>query len=224
MTASAIPAPFKSRVFAPTGGQTGDYGAAELSGSPFSEAVLGDARLGLHRDVYDGNLTVAAHLAPGVTFTTVNGYRRFKSNEVFDADGVPAWYLEFAEDARGDQYSHESRFAFDGPTYRASFGWNVFLENSSQRVPFSTEEGTYLACSVNASFAAVRAALNRAGIATGTGCIAANGTIPATRATAVLTGGARTQLPYNSCSPNSATTTPIRCSPTAPSSQPPGWS
>ena len=27
---------FKSRAFAPTGGQTGDYGYAELSGSPFS--------------------------------------------------------------------------------------------------------------------------------------------------------------------------------------------
>ncbi len=42
---------FKSRVFAPTGGQTGDYGRAELSGSPFSAAVLGDSKLGLKRDV-----------------------------------------------------------------------------------------------------------------------------------------------------------------------------
>ena len=189
---------FKSRAFAPTGGQTGDYGVAELSGSPFSEAVLGDAKLGLKRDVYDANFTLTADLSPGVTFTTVNGFRRFNSNEVFDADGGPAWYLEFAEEAKGDQWSHESRFAFDGPTYRAAFGWNVFHENSFQRVPFSTEEGTYLACSVSGNFTAIRNGLNMAGIPTGPACVAANGTVPATRATAILTRGAATQLPYQS--------------------------
>ena len=189
---------FKSRAFAPTGGQTGDYGYAELSGSPYSAAVLGDAKLGLKRNVYDANFTLTADLAPGVTFTTVNGYRRFDSNEVFDADGGPAWYLEFAEDAKGDQWSHESRFNFTGRTYRASFGWNAFFENGQQRVPFSTEEGTYLACSVTGGFAGVRAALNAAGIPTGPNCVAANGTIPATKATAVLTRGAATQIPYQS--------------------------
>ena len=119
---------FKSRVFAPTGGQTGDYGYAELSGSPFSAEVLGKRKLGLTRNVYDANLTVAVDVAPGITFTTVNGYRRFDSLEIFDADGGPAWYLEFGEDAKGDQWSHESRFAFDGAHYRASFGWNAFFE------------------------------------------------------------------------------------------------
>lgn len=187
---------FKSRAFAPTGGQTGDYGYAELSGSPFSDAVLGKRKLGLDRNVYDANLTVTAELAPGVTFTTVNGYRRFDALETFDADGGPAWYLEFAEDAKGDQWNHESRFAFDGPRYRAAFGWNAFLENGYQRVPFSTEEGTYLACSVAGAYAGIRAALNQAGIPTGTACVAANGTIPATRATAILTRGRASVLPY----------------------------
>ncbi|WP_314373289.1 TonB-dependent receptor domain-containing protein [Sphingomonas paucimobilis] len=188
---------FKSRAFAPTGGQTGDYGYAELSGSPFSAEILGARKLGLHRDVYDANLTVAVDVAPGITFTTVNGYRRFDSREVFDADGGPAWYLEFGEDAKGDQWSHEGRFAFDGPRYRASFGWNAFFENGQQRVPFSTEEGTYLACSVTPDFAPIRQLLNMAGIPTGTACVAANGTIPATRATAILSRGALTSLPYS---------------------------
>lgn len=188
---------FKSRAFAPTSGQTGDYGYAELSGSPFSAEILGARKLGLHRDVYDANLTVAVDVAPGITFTTVNGYRRFDSREVFDADGGPAWYLEFGEDAKGDQWSHESRFAFDGPRYRASFGWNAFFENGQQRVPFSTEEGTYLACSVTPDFAPIRQLLNMAGIPTGTACVAANGTIPATRATAILSRGALTSLPYS---------------------------
>ena len=87
---------FKSRAFAPTGGQTGDYGYAELSGSPFSQQVLGKRKLGLDRNVYDANLTLTAELSPGITFTTVNGYRRFDALETFDADGGPAWYLEFA--------------------------------------------------------------------------------------------------------------------------------
>lgn len=190
---------FKSHVFAPTGGQTGDYGYAELSGSPFSKEVLGKRKLGLNRDVYDANLTVQVDLAPGVTFTTVNGYRRFDSLETFDADGGPAWYLEFAEDAKGDQWNHEARFAFTGDTYRASFGWNAFLEDGFQRVPFSTEEGTYLACSVAAAYAGVRQGVAAAGIPTGPGCVTAQGTIPAaTRATQLLTRGAATQIPYAS--------------------------
>lgn len=190
---------FKSRAFAPTGGQTGDFGVAELSGSPFSQQVLGDRKLGLKRNVYDANLTVAVDVAPGVTFTTVNGYRRFDANEVFDADGGPAWYLEFAEDAKGTQWSHEGRFNFTGEKLRASFGWNAFFENNSQRVPFSTEEGTYIACSVAGAYAGVRAVLNAQGIPTGPACVAPNGTIPAaTRATQVLSGGRLTQQAYAS--------------------------
>ena len=193
---------FKSRAHAPTGGQTGDYGYAELSGSPYSAAVLGARKLGLDRNVYDANLTITADLSPGITFTTVNGYRRFDALEIFDADGGPAAYLEFAEDAKGDQWSHESRFAFEGPKYRASVGWNAFFENNLQRVPFSTEEGTYLGCSVSAAYAGVRASLAASGVS---GCVAPNGTVTAARATAVLTRGAATQIPYQSVFTNYGT-------------------
>ena len=193
---------FRSRALAPTGGNGGDYSYAELSGSPYSASVLGAAKLGLKRDVYDANFTLAWELAPGVTFTTVNGYRKFNSNEVFDADGGPAWYLEFAEDARGDQWSHEGRFNFSGDKYRASFGWNGFFENNLQRVPFSTEEGTYLGCSVSAAYAGVRASLAASGVS---GCVAPNGTVTAARATAVLTRGAATQIPYQSVFTNYGT-------------------
>ena len=187
---------FKSRAFAPTGGQTGDFGNAELSGSPYSQASLGARKLGLDRNVYDANLTISADLAPGVTFTTVNGYRRFDALEIFDADGGPAAYLEFAEDAQGDQWSHESRFAFDGPKYRASVGWNAFFENGFQRVPFATEEGTYLACSGGLP-AANRAALAAAGVPSGAACVSPAGVVLATRATALLSGGRFTAIPYS---------------------------
>ena len=193
---------FRSRALAPTGGNFGDYSYAELSGSPLSAAVLGDAKLGLKRDVYDANFTLTAQLAPGVSFTTVNGYRKFNSNEVFDADGGPAWYLEFAEDARGDQWSHEGRFNFTGPKYRAAFGWNAFFENNLQRVPFSTEEGTYIGCSVTPSFAGIRSLLAANGVS---GCVAPNGTVTAAGATRVLTGGASTQVPYQSVFTNYGT-------------------
>jgi hypothetical protein len=177
---------FKSRAFPPTGGFGGkpfdDYGPAELSGSPFSQEVLGARRLGLKRDVYDANLTVSWELGDGLVLTSVNGYREFNSNEVFDADGGSPFYLEFAEDAQGHQFNHELRISYTNDRWRVFFGGNAFIENGFQRVPFSTEEGTYLACSVSPNFAAVRAGLNAAGIPTGTRCVAPNGTIPARRA------------------------------------------
>ncbi|WP_157177136.1 TonB-dependent receptor [Sphingomonas prati] len=198
---------FKSRAFAPTGGFGGkpfdDYGPAELSGSPYSESVLGARRLGLKRNVYDANFTLAWDVGDGVTLTTVNGYREFNANEVFDADGASVFYLEFAEEARGKQYSHETRLSYTDDHWRAFVGANAFFEKGFQRVPFSTEEGTYLACSVNPLFAGVRNILNAAGIPTGTGCVTAAGTIPATRATSVLTGGALTTAPYSSTFQNS---------------------
>ena len=86
------------------------FGKAHLGGSPLSAQVLGDDQLGLNREVYDVNLTASYEFAPGLTFTTVNGYRRFDSREVFDADGSAAWFLEFAEIAKGWQASHEGRF------------------------------------------------------------------------------------------------------------------
>ncbi|GAA3248722.1 hypothetical protein GCM10020258_02240 [Sphingomonas yabuuchiae] len=64
-------------------------------------------------------------------------------------------------------------------------------------MPFSTEEGTYLACSVARDFAPIRQILNGAGLSTGTACVAANGTIPATRATAILSRGTATVVPYS---------------------------
>lgn len=104
------------------------FGPANLSGSPYSAAALGDAQLGLNRDVYDLNLTVSYELDESLTFTTVNGYREFDSAEVFDADGSAAPFLEFAEIADGWQVSHEGRFAYADPSWRAAFGWNFFKE------------------------------------------------------------------------------------------------
>lgn len=181
--------PFVSRRLPTEAGPGNPFGVANLGGSPLSAEVLGDDQLGLTRDVYDANLTASWDFADGWNFTTVNGYRKFDSNEVFDADGSAAWFLEFAEDSRGWQASHEGRFSYRDPSWRAQFGWNVFVEDNFQRVPFSSEEGTFLQCA---------SALAGAPLIPGLGCINAAGVVEASRATALATGGRLTQVPYSS--------------------------
>ncbi len=176
--------PFVSGTLPATGGSVSPFDPVELSGSPFSETALGLRELGLERDVYDLNLTIEAELSDAVTLTMINGYREFDSLEVFDADGSAAFYLEFAELAEGRQFSHETRLSYDSPEWRGFVGLNYFRERGRQAVPFSTEEGTYLQCA--------------AGLIPGLPCVAPDGTVTAEQATALLTGGAATFLPYQS--------------------------
>lgn len=176
--------PFISGTFPTASGPADPFGDAYLGGSPVSESALGAEKLGLTRDVYDASLTLNWTVADDWTFTMVNGYRDFDSLEIFDADGSAAWYLEFAEDASGWQFNHELRFAYESERLRASVGWNAFVEDGSQVVPFSTEEGTYIQC-------AARAIANLA-------CVAADGSVPASTATSILTGGRATQIAYRS--------------------------
>jgi iron complex outermembrane receptor protein len=175
---------FKSGTYAPTGGSTSPYTYAEVAGSPLSAAVLGADQPGLNRNVYDINATAHYNIDGSLSFTFVTGYRKFDSNEVFDADGTQAWFLEFAEDARGKQFSAEGRVNYDTDTIHAFAGMNYFKETGSQRVPFSTEEGTYLQCAAR--------------LIPGLPCINAAGVVTAAQATAILTRGAASVLPYSS--------------------------
>lgn len=110
------------------GGPANAFGPANLGGSPFSAEALGDAQLGLNREIYDINLTTVYDLTDSLAFTTVNGYCEFDSREVFDADGSAAPFLEFAEIADGWQVSHEARFTYADPNWRAVWDWNFFKE------------------------------------------------------------------------------------------------
>lgn len=186
---------FKSGTFAPTGGNTSAYTFAEASGSPFSKQILGADDLGLTRNVYDGNLTARWTPDGPFSFTQILGYRKFDSNEVFDADGTQAFYLEFAEDARGEQLSSETRINYDSEKLRGFVGFTYFHEIGSQRVPFSSEEGTFLTC---ATVLTARPAFP------GLPCITAAGVVTATQATALATGGRFTSLPYTSTFKNAA--------------------
>jgi outer membrane receptor protein involved in Fe transport len=174
---------FTSGTFAPTGGTTSPYSFKEVSGSPFSRQVLGADQPSLTRNVYDVNLTINGKLGEAWSVTTIAGYRNFDSNEVFDADGTQAWFLEFGEDARGEQLSFESRVNYTSDNFRAFFGGNYFWETGFQRVPFSSEEGIFLQCAAR--------------LVPGLDCINnATGVVEAARATAILTRGAATVLPY----------------------------
>ncbi|MBO6526393.1 TonB-dependent receptor [Erythrobacter sp.] len=171
------------------GGAANAFEDANLGGNPAGAAALGDDQLGLNREVYDLNLTAEWQFADDWTFTTVNGYRKFDSAEVFDADGTAAPFLEFAEIAEGDQFSHEGRFTYSGSQLRASFGWNAFVEDGIQNVPFATEEGTYLQCLTT---------LFGAPLIPGIPCVAPDGSVPASQVTALVTAGAATAIPYAS--------------------------
>ena len=183
-----ISARFPAYLGAP-GGFRNAFGPANLGGNPAGAAALGNDQLGLKREVYDVNLTLSQQFEGDWTFTTVNGYREFDSREVFDADGTAAPFLEFAEIATGWQFSHEGRFAYASDTLRGSFGWNAFIEDGGQKVPFATEEGTFLQCLTT---------LFGAPLIPGIPCVAPDGTVPASGVTAIATGGAQTAIPYSS--------------------------
>ena len=183
---------FKSGSFPPTGGTTSPYSFAEIAGSPQSRQVLGLPEPALERDVWDLSGQLRYDLGGGFDLTVIAGHRSFDSLEVFDADGSQVWYLEFAEDASGKQKSFEGRVAYQGPRLRGFVGANYFAESGRQRVPFSTEEGTYIACTRIPAFAPLQAAIGNPP------CVAPDGTIPSAGATRLLTGGRFTTLPYSS--------------------------
>lgn len=153
------------------GGAANAFRNANLSGNPAGAAALGNDQLGLNREVYDANLTLSYQFENDWSFTTVNGYREFDSREVFDADGSAAPFLEFTEFAKGWQVSHEGRFAYTGTKLRGSFGWNAFIEDGRQNVPFATEEGVFLTC-LGGLFANPRRL-----------CVAPDGSVPSLGAT-----------------------------------------
>lgn len=171
------------------GGPANAFVDANLGGNPAGAAALGDDQLGLNREVYDLNLTADYSFGDGWSFTTVNGYREFDSAEVFDADGSAAPFLEFAEIADGWQFSHEGRFTYQGASLRASAGWNVFIEDGRQSVPFATEEGIFLQCLTT---------LFGAPLIPGIPCVAPDGSVPAAAVTGLATSGAATAIPYTS--------------------------
>jgi outer membrane receptor protein involved in Fe transport len=172
---------FKNGLYAPTGGDTSPYSFVEMSGSPYSEEVFGKEDLGVERTVNDVNLTANWNVSDNLTITSITAQRSFESLEVFDADGTQAWFLEFAEEAEGDQFSQEIRAVYTQDKLTSIFGASYFSEDGSQAVPFSTEESIFLNC--------------LGALGSGVPCINSDGSVNVL--TPVLTGGLATILPYS---------------------------
>jgi len=183
---------FKSGTFAPPGGDTSPFTFASLSGAPDSQETLGLAEPGLERDVFDINLTMRYDFNENWAITSITGYREFDSVEVFDADGTAAPYLEFTEDAIGDQWSQEVRVNYQRDGFAAFFGGTYFHEDGRQTIPFSTEEGVITECVTQAFGLGATPNVGALGL----GCVGADGSVPSLAATGILTGGALSALPY----------------------------
>jgi iron complex outermembrane recepter protein len=123
---------FKSGVIPTSRGDTNHFTAAELN--------RGSA-LGTDRTVV-GVTAIAEHkLSSQWTLTSITGWRQYDSYEDFDADGGRIFLLEFAEDARGRQFSQELRFNYnDGGRFTGFAGIGYFHENGAVRVPLYTDE------------------------------------------------------------------------------------
>lgn len=123
---------FKSGAFAPVGGDTRPFSAADLERGE---------DLGIDRQVYSGTLLVTHQLANGWQLRNITAARGFTSDEEFDADGTRAPALALNEIANGRQYSSEFRLEFDrGGRFAGFGGLSVFNESGSQRVPFYPDE------------------------------------------------------------------------------------
>jgi iron complex outermembrane recepter protein len=141
---------FKSGTFAPTDpttgtvlGTTDHFTGAALAATPGFE---GGRDLGLRRNLYSGTAQLSYKFAPAYTLFSQTAYRRYESEEVFDADGTSLPIAAIAEDARGDQFSQELRLNYDnGGRFNWFVGTTYFYENNSSRIPLQFNEPMLLA-------------------------------------------------------------------------------
>ncbi len=123
---------FKSGTFAPLGGTTNP--------NDFVDLERGE-ELGVDRNVWGITGILKHQLNSNWDLTSTTAFRRFDSDEAFDADGTAAPVLFFREIAEGDQFSQEFRFNFESDNKLSGFvGTNFFYENGSQAVPFILDE------------------------------------------------------------------------------------
>lgn len=130
---------FKSGVVPALGGTADPNEFATLS--TFGN-FLGGAPLGVERELYDVTAIINWDFADAWQVTSTSAYRQFDSLEVFDPDGTAFNIFTFAEDASGEQWSSDLRFAYDaGDKLTGFFGGGVFFEEGSQGVPLGINVG-----------------------------------------------------------------------------------
>lgn len=133
---------FKSGVIPALGGDTNPNSPASLN--TFGNFLGGDD-LGINRDVYDITGIATWEIDDQWAIVTTASYREFESLEIFDPDGTAFDLFVFGEDARGQQFSFDTRISYDnGSNFRGFFGGGLFLEKGSQFVPLGLNIGNTL--------------------------------------------------------------------------------
>lgn len=121
---------FKSQRIAPEGGDTKFWTSAALNCG---------SELGIKRDLGGATLLVDANLSPSLKFSSITGFRAFKADEEFDADGTFLPLLDCGEYAKGRQFSQEFRLNLDASDRVNGFlGASYFYEKSHQEVAINT--------------------------------------------------------------------------------------
>lgn len=114
---------FKSKRLAPVGGDTDPNTAASLERGK---------DLGIKRHV--GGVTFLANhtINENANLSSISGFRAFKSNENFDADGTYLPLLDCEENEKGTQFSQEVRLNYNKNRFSGFVGGSYFFEHSSQ--------------------------------------------------------------------------------------------
>ncbi|MCK0067915.1 TonB-dependent receptor [Kordiimonas laminariae] len=131
---------FKSGVIPAIGGNTSPNSPASLN--TFGN-FLGGTDISVDRELFDITAIVDWNFSDNWRLLSTTAYREFDSLEVFDPDGTGFDIFIFAEDAKGEQFSHDMRFSYDaGGSVRGFFGGGIFVEEGSQGVPLGIDIGT----------------------------------------------------------------------------------
>ena len=136
---------FKNKVFLPsdpnTGQVLGDFSSGSGAALSSRPDFIAGSELGLKRRIYGATNLFEWRLTPELKLSSISGYRRFKSVEVFDPDGFALPMLVIAEDARSRQYSQEFRVNYDaGGAFSGFAGVSYFDEIGTQTVPMTADE------------------------------------------------------------------------------------
>ncbi len=135
---------FKSRSYAPVGGNTSPFTSAGLGtfSDPFGRQFEGGRGLGIDRVVQGITILTRLDISDSLTLNSISAAREFIASEVFDPDGFDQAVLLFAEDARGRQTSQEFRLNYDPDTgpFSGFAGISYFSETASQRVPLQFDQ------------------------------------------------------------------------------------
>lgn len=135
---------FKSRSYAPVGGNTSPFTTAGLGtfSDAFGRQFEGGRELGIDRVVQGLTILTRFDISDSLTLNSISAAREFIASEVFDPDGFDQAVLLFAEDARGRQTSQEFRLNYDPETgpFSGFAGVSYFSENASQRVPLQFDQ------------------------------------------------------------------------------------